>query len=122
LEAREEDSLEGAAGIALVVMILASLAALPWGVKAAGGLAAGAGIGITGLLLLQNLAPRASRAKRPRRWLWGLWVIKFPILCSLLYFLIGREWVSPVAFCVGVGVVPATLTTITLWPRRKKTR
>lgn len=120
MEIREDDSLERMIRTALAAMVLAGLAACPWGIKAAAGVAAGAGIGIGGLLLLQNLIPRACRTKRPRRWLWAVWVVKFPILCTLLYFLIGRGWVSPIGFCVGVGIVPAVLVITSLWPKRKE--
>ncbi|NIM06099.1 MAG: hypothetical protein GTO55_07345 [Armatimonadetes bacterium] len=120
MEVKEKGSLEAVPRIAVAVAVFASLAALPWGPKAAGGVAAGAGLGIASLLLLQSLVSRACKAKRPKRWLWALWVVKFPILCTLLYFLIGREWVSPVGFCVGVGVVPLVLVVSGLWPKREE--
>lgn len=116
---RASDPLDNAVRISLPVGALGSAIALAWGAKAALGVAGGAALGIAGLWLLQRIVPRVCAAKRPRLWMRALWIAKFPLLCTLLYFLIGKELVSAGAFCFGVGVVPAVLVAVTLWPERK---
>lgn len=41
-----------------------------------------------------------------RRLLVGVWLLKYPVLLAILYLALTRQLVSPVALCLGLGLVP----------------
>jgi hypothetical protein len=101
---------------------------------AAGGFLVGARVGVgvacgalLGLALLQSQARivglcTASGLARWKRRLGFLWLLKYPVLLAGLYFLvtppIGGLVISPPAFAVGLGLVPAALVVHAVTARR----
>lgn len=89
-----------------------------------------AGVLLGGGLTLFFLAIHLSLAQSwlrpgPRRWvrlyLWGVWLVKWPLVVALLWFGIKTEWASPIGLCLGAAIIPLTATAMALFycpPRR----
>jgi hypothetical protein len=90
-----------------------------WGTKAAAGVIAGAGISLGGFAFFAWLIPLACHSRKPRIWLGLAGIVKLPLLALLLYWLIAREWVNPVAFCAGISFLPIILTMNSLRANRE---
>jgi len=107
----------------LAVWLAAIVAALPAGAAAAGGIALGGGITLVSLALHLSLASQWGRPRQRRRsariYLWFLWLAKWPLVGTALWYCLTRGMASPVWVCVGAAVVPAVATALALrsWPR-----
>ncbi len=45
-------------------------------------------------------------------WLYLVWMVKWPALWVLLYWAMGDGQMTPESLCMGLGVVPATVTVL----------
>ena len=106
-----------------VVWLAGIGAALPAGAAPARGVALGGGITLASLALHLSLTSRWSRPRQRRRsariYLWFLWLAKWPLVGTALWYCLTRGVASPAWVCVGAAVVPAVATALALrsWPR-----
>jgi len=107
--------------VSLGLIALGVPVALPLGVSASAGIAAG---GLLGLGLLHShrvLAVSCARAavtggrKPVLAWLYPL---RWPIIAALLYGLLATKAVSPVGLCVGITILPAAITLVAILAAR----
>jgi hypothetical protein len=100
------------------VWAAAIIAAAPAGAAAATGVALGGGITLASLALHLSLAAQWRRRLQPRRsariYLWFLWLAKWPLVGTALWYCLTRGVASPVWVCVGAAVVPAVATALAL--------
>ncbi len=95
----------------------ASLVSLALGLKAAGGVAAGAVVGVGGLWFWSKAAPWAFQTAKPRFWLWAGWGIKSLVVWVALFLLIRGGSINALTFCIGLGLIPLLLTISALRPQ-----
>jgi len=120
VKSESRDFLDTISIAALGATLLMALPALYWGSKALAGVLAGGLLAVGGLRLSKHSVAAALRSGRPRLWLGVTWVVKFPLLCTLLYLLIAKDVVNPIAFCLGVGVLPLAFLVAALRPVRSE--
>ena len=105
----------------LALWLAAIAAAFPAGAAAARGVALGGAITLASLALHLALASRWGRQQQPRSaraYLWFLWLAKWPLVGTALWYCLTRGLASPVWVCVGAAVVPTVATALALrrWP------
>lgn len=61
------------------------------------------------LALYLKVTPALIGETGPSRGWYLLLIMKTPLLIGLIYLLVGRNLVNPVAFCAGVGLAPAVM-------------
>lgn len=109
---------------ALVLWLVAVGGMLSVSTRGAAGLLLGGGLTLSFLALHLALAKTWLRPG-PRRWvrlyLWGIWLVKWPLVAGLLWFGIKTGWASPIGLCAGAGIIPLVATVMALgrWPRRR---
>ncbi len=85
--------------------------------SAAAGVACG-GAASLGLFSLHRLLMPAWRhaqgRRKARRWLWAIWVVKWPLVGALLYLSLSVARAAPGWVCAGAGLVPAVATAMAL--------
>ena len=99
----------------LALWSAALIGALRIGAPAALGLALGGGIMLGFLALHLSLARLWGRPKRrwsARAYLWFLWLVKWPVVGTALWFSLNSGQASPVWVCVGATLVPVVATLI----------
>ncbi len=108
-------------GFAALILWLAAVGGL-LGVSSRGaaGLLLGGGITL-GFLALHLALAKIWLRPGPRRWvrpyLWGIWLVKWPLVSVVLWFGIKSGWANPIALCAGAGIIPMVATVMALRPR-----
>ena len=97
------------------LMLVGTAAALPFGVAAAAGVAAGAVVGLAILHAQRVVAASVTRAAagRRRRSLSAvLYLLRWPAIGVAFYFLLGAKLVSPIGLLVGITTLPVAITVV----------
>jgi hypothetical protein len=101
----------------LVIWVLATAVLVVGDRGAALGVACGGAVSVGLFSLHRSLVKMwccAGLRGRARRWLWVIWVAKWPLVGSFLYLALREGQAAPGWMCAGAGLVPAVATVIAL--------
>ncbi len=102
----------------LVLWTGAMAAAALAGPQALGGVAAGGALTLCSYAVHLALTRSwmSGRARRSARvYLWFLWLLKWPLVCAVLYAALSTNLAAPSWLCLGVGIVPIAATLFALY-------
>ena len=107
--------------VSLALTALGIPAALPLGISASAGVAAGGLLGL-GLLhshrvLAASLHRAANTGGRKPLLAW-LYPLRWPVIAAVLYGLLATKVVSPVGLCVGITILPVAITVVAVLTAR----